>query len=273
MYEEKTTSFESEPDYMPFKVHMSGISYCDETYKIIRNNSTVCCIEYILKGKGYIKLDKTSFCAEKGDIYILPAGENHYYYSDADDPWTKIWFNISGRLVEDILKNYGIDRIYHIKGLDLSESFMRFYEVAKSEDDTMHIFNKCACIFLEIAQAAAEYINPKNNIEEAAISEILKKRLDEMADFSVPYEKIIKELYCTEHHAIRSFKAAYGITPYRYLLGRRLDAAKMLLKDSGMSIKEISDFVGFNDNHYFSAFFKRETGMSPTEYKNKSHAK
>ena len=95
---EEIIAFDSEHSHSPFKVQMTGISYCDGSYRIIRNESPIYCIEYIIKGKGYVQLDNTSFCADEGDIYILPSGRNHYYYSDDENPWTKIWFNISGAI-------------------------------------------------------------------------------------------------------------------------------------------------------------------------------
>lgn len=265
---EEIIAFDSEHSHSPFKVQMTGISYCDGSYRIIRNESPIYCIEYIIKGKGYVQLDNTSFCADEGDIYILPSGRNHYYYSDAENPWTKIWFNISGELAEKIIKCYRIDKMYHVSGLDLKEEFMRFYKTAESEKDNPNVFDRCALVFIEIVQSIAEYINPQRGAEALSPGELLKNKLDSLADFSVSYEKIMEGMYCTEHHAIRSFKSEYGITPYKYLLNRKLDAAKMLLDTADMSIKEIALFLGFNDNHYFSAFFKRCTGLSPKQYKN-----
>lgn len=265
---EEIVSFNSEHSHLPFVVQMTGFSYCDGSYRIIRNESSIWCVEYIIKGRGYVRIDNTSFCAEEGDIYILPAGKNHYYYSDAEKPWTKVWFNIDGELVGKLIKSYGIDKLYHIKGLDLRTEFESFYKTAENEKDIPRAFDKCALVFMEIVQKIAAYTNPQKSGETYTPGEILKNKLDSLADFSVPYEKIIKSLYCTEHHAIRSFKAEYGVTPYKYLLKRKLAAAKVLLDTADMSIKEIALFLGFADNHYFSAFFKRYTGVSPMRYKN-----
>ena len=90
---------------MPFRVLMCGISYCDYSYRIERKNSELNVIEYIISGTGTVNDNGRIFNPREGDIYFLKRGENHLYYSDADEPWTKIWLNFSGRLAS---KNYRV---------------------------------------------------------------------------------------------------------------------------------------------------------------------
>ena len=268
MHEDIITFYPTQGPYLPFHISMSGVSYCDGSYKIIRAKSNIYCIEYILKGKGYVRLNKTSFCASAGDIYILPAGSDHYYYSDSEEPWTKIWFNISGSLIEKILDSYKIKHVYHVEGLDLSELFEDFFETAKLEIPRDEIFDRCAGIFLRIAQRISKHINTEQDKGEITVAARLKEQIDNLTDFRLSFENMVERLYCTESHAIRAFKSGYGITPYQYLLQKKLSVAKMMLENTHMSIKEISVFLGFNDNHYFSVFFRRQTGVSPKQYRN-----
>ena len=66
---------------------------------------------------------------------------------------------------------------------------------------------------------------------------------------------------------IRRFSQAYGITPYRYLLGLRLDRASRLLRETGRSITDIAYGCGFNDGNYFSRAFRSRFSASPREYR------
>ncbi|MFD1406247.1 helix-turn-helix domain-containing protein [Robinsoniella peoriensis] len=57
----------------------------------------------------------------------------------------------------------------------------------------------------------------------------------------------------------------------KYLLRLRIDEAKkLLLEHSDLSVKQISTLVGYEDQHYFSRFFKELTGVSPSDYRNKN---
>ncbi len=63
------------------------------------------------------------------------------------------------------------------------------------------------------------------------------------------------------------FKEQYGITPNDYLTELKINAAKSLLVDNGLSVKSISELCGFNDHYYFCKVFKSKTGFSPTAFK------
>ncbi len=253
-----------------FDIQMCGTSYCDGTYRINRPNSTIYCIEYICKGKGYVQLDDICFTASQGDIYILPQRMSHYYYSDDKDPWEKKWFNISGSFVESTIRAYGLGDLYHVKNLDLRilfEEFICHADAARNNSLAPINLDLCAIDFLKIVQAIAsapelqEKYLPTNSLQQ------LKYRLDTLTDFTIPFSTIINDFFYTKSHLIRSFKLEYGMTPYHYLLERKVSTAKQLLKNTAMSITEIAHQLGFGNCHYFSAFFSQRVGMSPSEYR------
>ena len=64
----------------------------------------------------------------------------------------------------------------------------------------------------------------------------------------------------------QSFKAQYGITIFSYINNLKIKEAKALLRSKKMSITEISERLGYESVHYFCRSFKKETGLSPTEY-------
>lgn len=66
------------------------------------------------------------------------------------------------------------------------------------------------------------------------------------------------------------FKEAYGTTPIRYINNLRLCKAKELLLNSGLSVSEIADLVGFQSIHYFSRFFKNKENCTPMEFRMRS---
>ena len=71
---------------------------------------------------------------------------------------------------------------------------------------------------------------------------------------------------------IRIFKKIYGVTPYEYLIELRLQTAKILLKDTNLTIKEIADKLVFFDEHYFSSIFLKKVGVRPGVYRKSSEA-
>jgi transcriptional regulator GlxA family with amidase domain len=68
---------------------------------------------------------------------------------------------------------------------------------------------------------------------------------------------------------IRRFKAATGRQPGAYLQGLRIAAAKEMLELGRMPIQNVCAKVGYEDTAFFRALFKRYTGMTPAEYRNR----
>lgn len=63
------------------------------------------------------------------------------------------------------------------------------------------------------------------------------------------------------------FKVAYGVAPYRYILERRIERAKVLLCNSDATVAAISEEVGFSSQGRFSRVFTRSTGTTPSVYR------
>ncbi|MDH4117266.1 MAG: AraC family transcriptional regulator [Acidimicrobiia bacterium] len=73
-------------------------------------------------------------------------------------------------------------------------------------------------------------------------------------------------------HFSRKFRAAYGETPHAYLMTRRMERAKALLRGDDLSVTEICMAVGFTSLGSFSASFRNMVGESPTAYRARDHS-
>lgn len=67
------------------------------------------------------------------------------------------------------------------------------------------------------------------------------------------------------------FKQEMGIGFSGYLMDLRMECAKALLKNTNEKIKDVAALSGMNDYHYFSKAFKKQTGVSPADYRRQSH--
>jgi len=73
-------------------------------------------------------------------------------------------------------------------------------------------------------------------------------------------------------HFSRQFRAAYGETPYSYLMTRRIERAKALLRSGDLSVTEVCMAVGCVSLGSFSARFTELVGETPSAYRARDHA-
>ena len=72
-------------------------------------------------------------------------------------------------------------------------------------------------------------------------------------------------------HFSRQFRAAYGETPYSYLMTRRIERAKALLRGGQLSVTEVCVAVGCTSLGSFSARFTELVGETPSAYRARDH--
>ena len=70
----------------------------------------------------------------------------------------------------------------------------------------------------------------------------------------------------------RSFREYTGSAPAQYLISLRISAAQSLLETSDHNITEIAELVGYDNPLYFSRLFRKQTGMSPSDFRSRLQA-
>ena len=73
----------------------------------------------------------------------------------------------------------------------------------------------------------------------------------------------------SKYHFVRTFEAAYGETPMRYLTRRRIERAQDLLRAANLTVTEVCMLVGFASLGSFSSRFTQLVGESPTAYRDR----
>ncbi|MER7128255.1 helix-turn-helix transcriptional regulator [Streptosporangium saharense] len=84
---------------------------------------------------------------------------------------------------------------------------------------------------------------------------------------------LARTAFMSPGHFSRSFKAAYGETPYNYLMTRRIERAKALLRGGDLSVTEVCVEVGCTSLGSFSSRFTELVGESPSSYRARDHSR
>jgi transcriptional regulator GlxA family with amidase domain len=99
-----------------------------------------------------------------------------------------------------------------------------------------------------------------------------KDRMDGASHEAWPVERLAEVSGVSKAHFSRSFKVAFGVPPHRYLLTRRLERAKALLRDTDRPIIEIAFQTGWNSLGTFGRTFREVLGMNPSELREREQS-
>jgi DNA-binding response OmpR family regulator/two-component sensor histidine kinase len=97
------------------------------------------------------------------------------------------------------------------------------------------------------------------------VREVVEKNLH---DTSFSVEKLAEEVFLSRTQLLRKLKALTSLSPTDFIKDMRLQKAAHLIRQKSDTITQIGYSVGFNDQSYFTKCFKKEFGLTPSEYSN-----
>lgn len=105
------------------------------------------------------------------------------------------------------------------------------------------------------------------NTEDLVWLRRVRDRIDREYAEPLDVAALARGAHMSAGHLSRSFKAAYGESPYAYLMTRRIERAMALLRRGDLSVTEICFEVGFSSLGTFSTRFAELVGMPPSVYR------
>jgi AraC-like DNA-binding protein len=99
-----------------------------------------------------------------------------------------------------------------------------------------------------------------------------RDRIDREFERPLDVPALARSAAMSSGHFSRSFKAAFGESPYQYLMTRRIERAKSLLRRGDMSVTDACFAVGCTSLGSFSSRFTELVGESPSAYRARNHA-
>ena len=222
-------------------------------------------IMFIDSGHGTIEIENEKYKASKDDIVIYLPNHIHKEYSDKNETMHAYFFGVKfTNSLRNMFESCNPPFVFDSK--DNSAMLLRWFKtlIEESKEPTQAYSDKITnCIvktiilkILQISSDNKEAAKSKEFIKE--IQNYLDKHyLDDYYN-SLPFSK---------YYIARLFKSCMGVTPMNYIITKRIDNARDLLINSNKKIKEISNEVGYKDIYYFTKVFKKEIGVSPSEYR------
>ena len=256
-----------------FTVELTGISYPDRNYHIVRPRSPIYCLEFVMSGSGTVRCGDDVFEPQGGDVYLLPATLDHDYRASRSDPFKKIWMNIRGDLCDSLYAAYGLAGRHlfpRCNALALFEQFLHLCE--QHHDDGRILAEQCPIIVHRIFSMLSFHSDAAEQ-EYNSLAQKIKRYIDVHLQDNLQAKTVADENGISISQMTRIYAAEYGETPYQYYSRQRLRLIQSLLADTFMRSSEIARRLNFADEHYFCTWFKQRTGETPMQYRKRNNAR
>ena len=231
---------------------------------------------YIAAGKGefYFKGSKEPTIVTKGNMVLFRPGEPQVYYYYAVDKTEVYWVHFTGWKVEEYLKRYELPSHENVFYTGVSHDYPWIYNQMIRElqiqrvnyEDMISLYMHH--IFISINRYIKEGRETKNN----TISDVERAAhyFKENYNKQISIEQYAEEHLMSVNWFIHSFKNVMKMSPMQYIIALRISTAKGYLENSTKNIAEISYEIGYENPLYFSRLFRKNTGMTPTEYRKRN---
>lgn len=201
------------------------------------------------------------------DLLIMYPEEKIHY--KATTPWSIQWVGLYGKSVEQYLNLLPVSRekpILHLEQYYETERILNeLYENSKERSDSSR-FNQLSLIY----QFFSTLFQNAKTKKTGSIVESAKKIIDYNFNTPISIDDIAKTLYANTTYLTKRFSKQYGYSPKEYMLKKRMEFSTTLLLTTDLSVMEISNSVGYEDQLYFSRIFKKKIGVSPLEYRKRA---
>lgn len=229
---------------------------------------------YIAGGKAHFYFDgsEKDTVVTAGHMVIYRPKEPQRYVYYGTEQTEVYWVHFTGSNVKNLMRSYGIADDMRVIHTGTSLEYVRIFKQMIQE------LQRCQADYKEMLTILLQQIFISVHRYLTTEHKLKNDYLDMEMEAAVKYfsENYNSEL-CIEEYAqskgmsvswfIRSFKEYTGTTPMQYILSIRINNAQMLLETTNYNVTEIGHIVGYENPLYFSRIFKKQKGVSPSEYK------
>lgn len=230
-------------------------------------------IHYIEEGEGFFMLDNKKVELKAGDGFILRKGMVPKYGTRKENPWKYYWVGVSGEKALEYLMRSSVLNSFGFTYPDSSQSPAIIKDICEiSMNETEYLssdLKKLAKLYDLTYDLIASFPSDhsEKNLQLAFPLQDAILFMNEHYNEKIAITEISAHANISRSYLYKLFMRYTFQTPQSYLINLRLFKASILLKNTPQTVKEIALQVGYSDPFVFSHAFKKNYGVSPSEYR------
>lgn len=227
---------------------------------------------YVADGVVHFNKKGVLYHVGKGGFVLYKPNEPQNYYYNLEENPDVYWLHFTGSKVEQMLENMELLE-------ELPMQLMATYDITDLFEKMINELRLTKHLYVELAETHLRQLlislsryylhedqgmKPSNSLIDGFIYEFER---DFKNDINIKEYAARKNISCSWF--ISEFKRYTQSSPKQYITNLRIQHAKDLLRNLALSVNEISNLVGYNDQFHFSRIFKKYEGISPSEYRDR----
>ena len=204
-----------------------------------------------------------------GTVCIVPPRST--FFITGKDTTQLTCIKCLGTLTDSILNACGLSRPVLSVHPQATEAFSKLLTHMNADIKSVENLNRVAAAFYEFLIETMFALERAPERKPTIIAQKIRQYIDDNLQEEISVSSIAKAFYLSETHVIRIFRDKYAETPKQYILRKKIEAAKKMLLETTLQIKEIAMMFHFADSYHFSHTFKRYTKYSPEKFRMHEH--
>jgi AraC-like DNA-binding protein len=246
-----------------------GYEHCNPDYLIERAGFPYTVIELVASGQGSVKMNGRTYQLRPGAAYVYSLNTRLEIRTDPARPMAKYFLCLTGPQTLPRLRQAGLEP-NRVRYLAMFAEVQHIVEnlLREGQHHRRLVPRICAAelevLLLKIEELTQLSGTSGNTAEEQFLrcKGIIDARTEKLATLT----EIAGIVGVESSHLCRLFRRYQGMSPYQYLLRRKMTLAAERLMDSNCLVKEAAEHVGFDDPYHFSRCFKAVHGLPPREF-------
>ena len=229
---------------------------------------------YIASGKAHFYINDQDITVTSGNMVLFqPKQEMHYEYFGKDKPEV-FWVHFTGSDVRNILKKYEIPLDRNVFYSGNAPTYGYLFKEMISELQTCRVgYETLLSMYLEqifiLIQRSRMDKRPLVSTHIQEEMGIARRYFQEHYNEDINIEKYALSRNMSVSYFLKKFKEVTTKSPMQYILSIRMSNAVSLLESTDYNVTEISTIIGYDNPLYFSRIFKKQKGVSPSDYRKK----